>query len=107
MTRPTIRELEALLERKDLVVEIQPNGEVRAVPKSPWQLIETAPKDGARIDLWANGRKTDCRWSEALGHWCRDGGHNEGYSYAIRVDNPTHWMPLPELPSQAAALGEP
>lgn len=78
-------------------------------PMSEWKPIETAPKDGTRIDLWAtNGnmigprRFVDCSWSEIkrgglivrteeLGAW----------SYP-RMDKdhlkPTHWMLPPEPP---------
>ena len=59
---------------------------------SEWQPIETAPRDGSEILLFARGPyKDDYRgvgqWSEQRNDWL--------WSFAIR---PTHWMPLPEPP---------
>ena len=48
--KPTITELEAILEEKDVKIEILPNGEVR-VNETKWQPIQTAPKDGTWILL--------------------------------------------------------
>lgn len=74
---------------------------------APWQMIETAPKDGTLIDMWARRettgkfrRYTDCKWgrrtfgSEYIGEPCWL-GLLDPYS----IITPTHWMPLPEAPS--------
>lgn len=66
-----------------------------------WEPIETAPKDGRKIDLYDAARKRrapDCYWHKKRGQWnCRwDDG--DGYS-ALRIPfNPTHWQPLPARP---------
>jgi Protein of unknown function (DUF551) len=57
-----------------------------------WQPIETAPRDGTEILLFARGQHDDVyrgvgQWSEHSNSWF--------WSFAIR---PTHWMPLPEPP---------
>lgn len=70
---------------------------------SEWQPIETAPKDGTHIDLWADGeRLADCFWAEG-----EDYGHDDCHwrqcyaeassSFQTAYD-PSHWMPLPAPP---------
>ncbi len=69
-----------------------------------WQPIETAPKDGTRIDLWAetvfpgyNGKRfINCRWGKNPGPF-------EDSKWLNLPHNPlnwapTHWMLLPEPP---------
>jgi hypothetical protein len=80
-----------------------------------WQSIETAPKDGTIVDLWAQAmgiidrdsdkeiplvefRVTDAYWDG--GKWKdKDGRPHESIAW---ISNPriTHWMPLPPPPSQ-------
>lgn len=73
-----------------------------------WQPIETAPKDGTRVDLWTGGRRVtgafykDDGWTVWV-RWVRDkrqtsGGLPTGTHRYTGVDSPTHWMPLPEPP---------
>ncbi|CAO4179105.1 hypothetical protein [Methylorubrum populi] len=66
-----------------------------------WLPIETAPKDGTRIDLWvvphdafANGNadRLEARWMERVG-WVRLGG-----GYVSECGAPTHWRPRPGAP---------
>lgn len=89
---------------------------------SEWFPIESAPKDGTKIDIWvpAWGRRVpDCVWCEAWEtkygfkvqeHWFHD---IAGGEYCDRFVNPgapiegpdvrgiaTHWMPLPEPPAK-------
>ena len=72
---------------------------------STWQPIETAPKDGTRIDLWTKTwiaasdsfmwkRITDCRWSKG------DALTNTPARWSGCDPNrvPTHWMPIPAAP---------
>lgn len=69
-----------------------------------WMPIESAPKDGALVDLWIAPRDEftgadliSCRVANAFyehGRWCHT---------ASRIDlrvwhNPTHWQPLPGAP---------
>ena len=58
-----------------------------------WQPIETAPKDGDVI-LVSHIFNDQIYWVEAAkqkhGAWFRPTGH--------AVHQPTHWMPLPEMP---------
>ena len=73
---------------------------------SEWQPIETAPKNGTRIDLWAKAwlpafdrfefrRFADCYWSKG------DTMCNVKAAWAglDREWRPTHWMPLPSPPT--------
>jgi len=62
------------------------------------QGMETAPKDGTKIDLWTeNGRIADCWWSNGYWvHWWM-GGFDQMGAYRIG-EIPTHWMPVPEGP---------
>lgn len=74
-----------------------------------WQPLETAPKDGTRIDIWAKAwlstfdkftyqRFTNCYW------WNGDGLNHKGKWMNLH-DNwyPTHWMPIPDGPGGAVA----
>ena len=63
-------------------------------PALAWRDIATAPRDGTRVDLWADGHRfTDCLWGEWPDRscWCSLVG--------IGVPAyPTHWMPIPGAP---------
>ena len=74
--------------------------------QTTWQPIETVPKDGTRIDLWAKSwlpafdrfefrRFADCYWSKG------DTMCNVKAAWAglDREWHPTHWMPLPSPPT--------
>ena len=64
-----------------------------------WQPWETRPRDGRQFICW-NGKEMGI-FNEppkcALGRWTKIGKHWSGYFE--RFYNPTHWMPLPEFPS--------
>lgn len=60
-----------------------------------WQPIETAPKDGEYILVYA-GRVTVAWFSD--GEWL-DGMNHDGYEH--ETHSPTHWMPLPPPPEAA------
>ena len=88
-------------------------GEAQPVAVPPWQPIETAPKDGTEVLLYAPGRLTygawtepsdvpeikyrdgfapEPEWEEFAPFWSSwDGGFTEDHP-------PTHWMPLPAAP---------
>lgn len=57
-----------------------------------WQPIETAPKQIEFRCLLAH------RFSVVIGYWDGDGWRNER-SHRGSYFEPTHWMPLPELPT--------
>lgn len=65
---------------------------------SPWQPIETAPKDGTPILAYTpeprciNGEIYALAWCNVYNAWIEAGGEQwEDF-------NPTHWTPLPEPP---------
>lgn len=73
-----------------------------------WKLIESAPKDATRILVFF-GDILDDRGCGIIGSkrvaiiywggwgggiWTADSGHSGGIS-----EEPTHWMPLPEVPT--------
>ena len=73
---------------------------------SEWRVIETAPRDGTKIDVWADGRRiADASWGD-YDDWVvtpsgRQGWryhHDEHATYYSIDPPPTHWMPLPEPP---------
>lgn len=70
--------------------------------KSEWLDIETAPKDGTEVDLFAPalGRRPDCAF--AKGEWVEWG--QDSFDTLERVSlkpyTPTHWMPLPAPPQE-------
>lgn len=74
---------------------------------SEWKGIESAPRDGKRILLWGPGV-----W---IGYWDENAAQGDGKDdspgwqifrcdmdewYSFCMDNPTHWMPLPEPPKE-------
>jgi hypothetical protein len=75
---------------------------------SAWRPIESAPRDGTRVDLWAaereryvNERITDCRWK--AGRWThhRTIYDDETDDDMHEVFNASHWRPLPSPPLSA------
>ncbi|WGR59952.1 DUF551 domain-containing protein [Paracoccus ferrooxidans] len=68
-----------------------------------WQPIETAPRDGTKIDLWTgyNERIADSMWLNGRGwvFWGTDGFESPGWEKVFPA--PTHWMPLPQPPEDA------
>ena len=72
-----------------------------------WQPIETAPKNGDRLDLGSayttkDGlkflRAPDCYWHKKKASWMCKWYGRDGYSAIQAPFNPTHWMPLPDPP---------
>lgn len=69
---------------------------------SEWQPIETAPKDGTHVDLWAcsggdprfGDRYTDAAFIR--GKWRYSSGADGWLEVSYM---PTHWMPLPNPPA--------
>lgn len=69
-----------------------------------WQLIETAPRDGTSV-LLSDGMQM------AVAYWSAPGITGKSYKWLIQeypdgdynswieFEDPTHWMPLPPLPS--------
>lgn len=71
-----------------------------------WRRMESAPRDGTKIDLWfpGTGRMTDWQWSTdqiwgKAGSWI--GKHSCCKSISTYPNNsPSHWMPLPASPAR-------
>ena len=84
-----------------------------------WQPIETAPKDGTKVDLlypYPRGRTIDCWWENEgplAGFWLQRNRPKwkngellpEGEWDIATLPNmqPTHWMPSPPLPPSGSA----
>jgi hypothetical protein len=77
---------------------------VTARDGSRWQPIETAPKDGTHVLLWATGAFYGC----VVGRYNSRANNRGGGWLAERfpVPKPTHWMPLPKPPVTARSGGE-
>jgi hypothetical protein len=60
-----------------------------------WQPIETAPKDGTWVLVYENGWEPD-HGDIDIAHF-RDSKSWMTYE-DLRMDLPSHWMPLPESP---------
>lgn len=80
------------------------------MPVSAWQPIDTAPKDGTIVDVWAGDeRVADVFWSlpddsgkSAECCWCISVYEiNYGYRFD-RVGAVSHWMPIPSGPKETA-----
>lgn len=78
-----------------------------ALPAAGWLPIESAPRDGTMVDLWADGRYPNCKWmiSEARDtgdeEWCRLSWHttfDDWFWMDIEAD-PTHWREPPAPPA--------
>jgi hypothetical protein len=75
-----------------------------AVTSALWRPIETAPKDGRRVDLWVldtagNGyRYPDAAYGFVRGRmgWTDANNHGALEPYV----RPTHWMPPPDPPRE-------
>lgn len=79
----------------------------------PWQLMETAPKDGSHILAinaavgttgfgWYNGKNVPM---QTVVHWWDHPGEEGWYASVDAGNHPlrlTHWMPLPTAPSGEA-----
>ena len=76
-----------------------------------WQPIETAPKDGTWVLVYGDGTKDErengkiavaqyTNWRNGVTHkegWWQFAWYDGGY-YG-QFNNPTHWAPLPEAPT--------
>ncbi len=75
---------------------------LRASQGPGWQSIESAPKDGRDI-LLAGGGTGSGQWRR-VGYWAR---RVEVWSIdcVVPLSEPTHWMPLPPVPSLESGEG--
>jgi len=63
-----------------------------------WQSLETAPRDGTKLLLWARvHNSTDAAASVVVGRYDITFGW-VGASAGVILIVPTHWMPLPDAP---------
>jgi GTP:adenosylcobinamide-phosphate guanylyltransferase len=84
------------------------NGAVEA-----WQPIETAPKDGSKVDLWVTipaRQVTGCGYNRVPDCWFSDGKWwiydetkyaSNAANCRSEVWNVSHWMPIPAAPLPA------
>lgn len=80
-------------QRLDLLNEIKAElAKPEPVGFAKWEPIETAPKDGTEILLFALFDIGLCYWSDKMDSWTWGAGN--------RFNLPSHWMPLPEIPSK-------
>lgn len=63
-----------------------------------WQPLETAPRDGTKIDLWhpTNGRFVNAFWCKQTYTLHEPWGWSS--QQLGRITGVTHWMPLPRPP---------
>ena len=67
-----------------------------------WLPIESAPKDGAEVDIWCPDDDGGYRVADA--YWCQINNkwHVTGDSWMTWANQPTHWRPLPAAPEPLA-----
>lgn len=81
--------------------------------ENKWLPIETAPKDGTKVDLWCTPRPGAIVAPEHLGGWrIADAWFSAGrwWTYEnndeqrleVQADYVTHWQPLPDPPASPA-----
>lgn len=71
---------------------------LQAIVERRWQPIETAPKDGTTLLVW-NPTWYQGKGGQCVGVWFRP--ESKWYSIEITMSiQPTHWMPLPEPPTE-------
>jgi hypothetical protein len=75
-----------------------------AQSQQQWQPVETAPKDGTFIDLWFPNNGTTALSQRLTGTWRHDAWFMQSGGRSFRMDNPTHWMPLPAGPTDTSTL---
>lgn len=90
--------------------------------ETPWQPIETAPRDGTQILVWRMGHLwiaswrsywtlEDMRWVVRQPDSSRPAeagsvisiGPPTELETAVGISGPTHWMPLPDPPTEDSA----
>ncbi len=85
-------------------------GERLGAPSAPsadkWLPINTAPRDGTRVDIWSveSGRITDAFWHSNYRAWAI----KQGYPVVTTVllsQTVTHWRPIPLGPDADGAIG--
>ena len=69
-----------------------------------WRPIETAPKDGSWVDLWAYFPEHDlakrvpsAKWDREVNNWRYSYWHFGQYKYPPTI---THWQPIPAPPGE-------
>lgn len=83
-----------------------PSGDVKnaageAGGSGSWRDIDSAPRDGTAILVFAPGRSD--RWEGGLGDLiCRCAWHPEAGFCVCELREPTHWQPLPPPPNPSA-----
>lgn len=85
-----LNDLEAKV--KELEAKVEGNG---------WLPIETAPKEGSQILIFEKRVYKLDEEEMFIARWIEDGwyiGDNDDVD--CWAENPTHWMPLPELPTK-------
>ena len=60
-----------------------------------WQPIDTAPRDGTNILTWDGHSISIACWLDIMGDWWGDDD-------CALCSTPTHWMPLPQPPTEVA-----
>lgn len=79
----------------DIFLDISKKFELKEREK--WQPIETAPKDGEAIILTNGGAVVYGYFEEDCNKWLY---HDYPDNYNLYPFIPTHWMPLPEPPTE-------
>lgn len=71
-----------------------------------WQTIDSAPKDGTRVDLWCDGERIcNARWDADQKGWVSP-QPSDAWGVSVLeddlvyfVDDVIYWMPIPQGPA--------
>ncbi len=87
-----------MMRKDDVTAHNAPIGQKADVEK--WRPIETAPTDGTQILVYAKGLPLNIQQPGIFEAWWIE--RNQYWATSNSKVHPTHWMPLPPLPSSNA-----
>lgn len=90
----------------DSIISLFPSPSPRLAEGVGWRPIDEAPRDGTPIDIWVKGfpdrRVVNMKWDEHEWGFRNVQDPEQGW---MEDEEPTHWQPLPEPPTQEEGHG--
>ena len=77
---------------------------LKAAEQAAWQPIETAPRDGTKIDIWVDFVDGGERYTEAFFYTKENAfawdSEDDGLRVIFNKTPPKYWFPIPEAPKE-------